>query len=222
MTTLVWDDSDALTYETGIRKGVLYTIERPPYWIFLPSFFSWKVSPWNGLISVAESEKDASLNEVFYDGRKTVNEKPNGVYEAKISALTIPHDFGSLLGESEARPGVSLTGQPKTRFNFTYQTLVGKTDYKIHIIWNALLTQTQGGYSTNGSTVTPTTFSWTLSTLPSTALASVDKPVSHLILDSRTIDPTFLSATEDILYGSALHDPYLPTQAEFTTALAEL
>jgi hypothetical protein len=56
-------------------------------------------------------------------------------------------------------------------------------------------------------------FSWEVTTTPVES-AVLDRPTSHLTIDSTAVDPADLAALEDILYGDSGSDPRLPTPDE--------
>lgn len=201
MTALVWDQVGERRYETGVDRGVLY----PP---------SGYAVPWNGLISVNETVS-REVKSYYVDGIKFLDHHVPGSYSAKLSAFTYPDEMDELIGTQEFVPGVFVHDQRSPRlFNLSYRTLVGNDvegldhAYKIHILYNLLAIPDDVTYSTNGESVEPQAFGWSISGTPAQMFGI--RPTSHISLDSRRIDSAMLETLEEILYGSDEEDPSLP------------
>lgn len=201
MTALVWDQVGERRYETGVDRGVLY----PP---------SGSAVPWNGLISVNETVS-REVKSYYVDGIKFLDHHVPGSYSAKLSAFTYPDEMDELIGTQEFVPGVFVHDQRSPRlFNLSYRTLVGNDvegldhAYKIHILYNLLAIPDDVTYSTNGESVEPQAFGWSISGTPAQMFGI--RPTSHISLDSRRIDSAMLETLEEILYGSDEEDPSLP------------
>jgi hypothetical protein len=202
MTALVWDQVGERRYETGVDHGVLY----PPSGVAVP---------WNGLISVNESVS-REVKSYFIDGIKFLDHHVPGSYSAKISAFTYPDEMDELGGTQEFSPGVFVHDQRSPRlFNLSYRTLVGNDvegldhAYKIHILYNLLAIPGDVTYSTNGESVDPQTFEWSIFGTPAQMFGI--RPTSHISLDSRRIAPAMLETLEETLYGTVGTEPSLPS-----------
>jgi hypothetical protein len=200
MTEIKWDEVGARRYETGVDRGVLY----------LPAGTA---VPWNGLTAITENvERD--VKSYYIDGVKYLDQQVPDAYSAKLEALTYPDEFDELLGVSEFGPGVFLHDQPGKSFGLSYRTLVGNDvegtefGYKLHILYNLTASASGTAMSTLGDTVSPATFSWSLTGVP--PAMSGARPTCHISLHSAGIDPGLLSTIEDLLYGTATVDPALP------------
>ncbi len=81
--------------------------------------------------------------------------------------------------------------------------------YKIHLLWNLTAIPATKTYQTLSMDVAPEEFEWSLTSVPE----EIDhhRPTSHMILDSRRIDPSLLEDIESFLYGDEDTDPMLPT-----------
>ncbi len=211
MTTMTWADPSARTYESGVEKGVIRSK-------------SGLIIPWNGLISVQETEEEASVTDTYFDGVKIESEKPRGFFTAQIVGVELPSQFDDehlILGRAireiqgfvDIRPGFYLTGQNKREFDFSYQTLLPDGDYKIHLVWDARVVVSTTGSLSLGDTVQVETFTWAIRATPPRG-ADGYLGSAHYVIDSRKIDPTVLSAVEDYLYGTESTFPYFPTQEE--------
>jgi hypothetical protein len=205
MSALVWGRIEDRRYESGVHKGVLYSL-------------TGEVTVWNGLISVEESEEGSEVEEVFFDGVKYHMERTPGFYQADVTAYGFPMQFRSALGEVSPRSGFTLTGQERTPFHFSYQTLVGESDYRIHVVYNAFAIPTQKGVSTEQNTPTPSNLKWKIAAIPPEL--ETHRPSSHIVVESRLTEPSVLSDLENALYGTESTDPYLPDLSDLVAIYA--
>jgi hypothetical protein len=205
MTALVWDQVGDRRYETGVDHGVLYLA-------------SGSAVPWNGLISVNEIVS-RETKPFYIDGIKFLDHKVLSAYAAKLSAFTYPDEMDGLVGTQEFTPGVFLHDQRCSEFfHLSYRTMIGNDvdgidhGYKIHVLYNLMAVLGDTTLGTIGETAVAQAFEWTIFGTPSQA--SGIRPTSHISLDSRRIDPEMLTTLEELLYGSDVEDPDLPTVAE--------
>ena len=186
MARLTWDSIGERFYFVGLDRGVLY----------LPSVAGGGPKPF------------------YLDGIKYLNVSGSEEFEATINAYTYPDEFLECDGTAEVRPGMFLTQQPRVEFGLSYRTLVGNDvdgidhAYRIHILYNALASPSPWVNKTIDSAVDPGTFGWDVTTRP--AETEGYKPASHVILDSRDLQPEHLSIIEDILYGTDEDPARLP------------
>jgi hypothetical protein len=202
MTALVWDQVGERRYETGVDRGVLY-----------PS--TGVAVPWNGLISVNEIVS-REVKPYYIDGIKFLDHHVPGSYAAKLSAFTYPDEMDGLIGTQEFSPGVFVHDQRSPKlFNLSYRTLVGNDiegldhAYKVHILYNLLAVPGDSTYTTNGESVEPQAFEWSIYGTPAQMFGI--RPTSHISLDSRRIDTAMLETLEAQLYGTEDADPSLPS-----------
>jgi len=87
--------------------------------------------------------------------------------------------------------------------------------YKLHIVYNALVSPSQLSRESIAESTEPTNFSWNITTRP-VAMSGYSQS-AHIIIDSRDIHPITLAAVEDVLYGTASTPPRIPTLAELIT-----
>lgn len=192
MTRLVWDDPKERVFETGVDRAVLY----------LPNADG---VPWNGLTSVSDSPDGGTVKSYYVDGIKYLNVTTGANYKATLTALTYPQDFESRQGNLEMYDGLFATAQPHKEFSLSYRTKIGDgisgedAGYKIHLIFNAMVSPLQSNYKTIGSSVDPTPFSWDIVAVPSFVPGM--KPTAHLVIDSRSMNANTLSSIETLLYG---------------------
>lgn len=209
MTRLTWGASGERFYETGLDRGVLYPEGDTPG------------VPWNGLSSVTKKASGGESQGYYLDGIKYRNISAFEEFEATMEAFTRPAEFAPCEGVVPVATGLFVTHQPKQTFGLSYRSLIGNdiedTDlgYKIHLVYGAIATAGDRSNSTINSDLEINTLTWDIATL-APQLAN-RKPTAHLIVDSRTTDPTLLIELEDILYGSLTLIPSLPTPTEMVT-----
>ena len=205
MPRLSWDAVGERFYEIGVDRGVLYPTDELGV-------------VWDGLISVSETPSGGAAKPFYLDGLKFANIAAAEEFEATIVAFGSPLEFSVCDGVSRIQNGLLVTNQPRKSFGFSYRSNLGNdtegTDhaYKIHLVYNALAAPSQRANNTINDSVNPSTFSWSITTLPPSIIGY--KSTAHLVIDSRYIDPGILSDIEDILYGSAAAIASLPTPDE--------
>jgi len=216
MAKLVWDKTGERFYETGVKKGVLYPQG--------PGGTYPKGVAWNGLISVTESPSGAEVTPIYADNIKYVNLISAEEFGATIEAYTYPDEFAQCDGSAEIAKGVMIGQQSRKPFGLSYVTTLGNDvdgddyGYKIHIIYGALASPSEKGYSTINDSPEAITFSWEITTTPVEVTGY--KPTACVTIDSTKVDPATLAALEEILYGSDEgSDPRLPLPDEIIALL---
>lgn len=205
MSRLTWNTPGTRFFEAGVDQGVLYIDADPGV-------------PWIGLTSVEETPTGAEAQAYYIDGMKYLNVSTAEEFEATIGAFTYPLEFSQCDGTAQIRMGLFFGQQPRKPFGFTYRTKVGNDiqgvdhAYKIHLVYNALATPAQRSLSSFSDSVEASDFSWELTT--KARLVPGFAPTAHVIVDSRYTNAFAMSAIEDILYGSDLNVPRLPTPEE--------
>lgn len=204
MTRLNWDAVGERFYEAGIDRGVLY-LNDIGY-------------AWPGLISVAESSSGGEAKPYYMDGYKYVNVAAAEEFQATITAFSSPPEFAICDGMGLVHTGLIATQQRRRPFSFSYRTLIGNDiegvdhGYKIHLVYNALAAPANRSNNTLGENSSPSTLSWALTTLA--PKASGIRPTAHFVIDSRTTPSEVLESVEDILYGTDVLTPTIPTVPE--------
>ena len=202
MTKLSWNESGSRFYEAGVDHGVFYPQVGPGI-------------PWNGLVSIKESESEANQHITYIDGQKIRTQLQLGVFVADLSAYTYPLEFEEYDGLS----GLELSAQPQRTFHLSYRTMNGNDidgldyGYKVHLVFNALASPVRRDYTTLDDTLNPLAFTWNLTTTP--VFVPGARPASHFVIDSTTIYSDSLAALEDILYGTGDTSATFPTIEEF-------
>lgn len=202
MPRLSWDGVGERLYETGVDRGVLYVSDAPGV-------------AWPGLISVDESPSGGEAKPHYIDGVKYLNISAAEEFEATLNSFYSPVEFGPCDGVVSVQNGLFATQQPRKQFGFSYRTKVGNDvhgsdyAYKIHLVYNALAAPSSRNNSTLGDSADPSTFSWAITTLPPSITGY--KRTSHLVIESRSTDPTILANVEDVLYGDDSDAASLPS-----------
>lgn len=210
MARITWDSPGSRVFELGVDRGVLY-----------PSFSTTGVA-WNGLTNVTHEPTNGDIKEYYLDGRKFYQEPSNQEFGLTIEAFTYPDEFAECEGTIFGENGLGFDLQPPQPFGLSYRTRVGDDldlnalGYKIHLIYNALTTNSGESYDTIGADMNPVSFSWTASTLSpyGSPVGSGYKPTSHIFIDSKKTNPLILKDVENILYGTESTAPRLPTPAQ--------
>jgi hypothetical protein len=209
MTTVVWHNLDDIWYEAGLDRGVLYPTDHVGV-------------PWNGLVSVEESEEDSEVFEFYYDGVKRSQHNTSGTFTGSIEALTYPDEFLEFDGAApiENVSGIFLDQQQKRTFHLSYRTLLGDTGeglasgYRIHILYNLMTEPRSNNRETLTDEISPNLFSWDVKSVP--MVLSGYRPTAHVIIDSTKTYPDKLQIIEAILYGTSESSPRVITLDELS------
>lgn len=203
MAELVWDGVGERTYQSGVDRGVLYPHDA-------------SAVVWNGLTSV-EEDTETELSSYYIDGVKFLENLAPGEFSGKLSAFTYPDELDRLLGVVEVASGLSFHEQPPQSFDLSYRTRIGNdadadAGYRIHILYNILAQPDSREFNSLSDKSDPTEFSWSLTGTP--PLIGGYRPTVHVSIDSTKTDPDVLQAIEDILYGSDVAQPRMPSVSE--------
>lgn len=222
MAVLNWDAEGERLYQTGVDHGVLY-----------PKDSSTGTYPqgyvWNGLTTVTASPSGAEVSDTYADNIKYLSLLSAEDFGLTIEALMYPDEFEPCLGHTVVN-GVVVSQQKRTRFGFSYRTLIGNdvdgTDYgyKLHLVYNCLAGVSEEAAATVNDSPEAPTMSWEISTLPVTLTSTnssgdVYRPTAHIEIDSTKADATLLATLEEALYGTASTEAYLPTIDQVITML---
>jgi hypothetical protein len=145
---------------------------------------------WGGLISVEESEEDGGFYISYVDGQKFMREKASNGFSAKVESLSPP-----------------IKIDKSYSYGFSY-----RTEDDLHLIYNAQFQALSHTFSTLNETTPELKFGWDVSTKP--ALVERMHPTSHLIVNLKDAYPGAIAALEDVLYGTDVTTPRLPTFLE--------
>lgn len=212
MARLVWDASGSRRHDFGLDRGVLYA-NNTGY-------------AWPGLISVEEHSSGGDVESFYIDGIKYGEISTIPDFEATIKSYGFPSYFALVDGTIEMRSGLFAYGQPPKRFAFSYRTLMsndnGTAWYKIHLIYNAASSGSPQSHTTMNDQSDIEEYTWDISTIPSAFSGGwwAGTPTAHLMINSERADPTKLAAVEDLLYGTDVLAPRMPTITEMMSLLA--
>lgn len=222
MAVLTWDQVGEKTYETGVKKGVLYPQASGGTY---PTGVAW-----NGLTSISESPDGGDANDIYADDIKYLVLRGVENFGGTIEAYTYPDEFAECDGSAALATGVTIGQQPRKTFGLSYVTTVGNDTeldnhgYKIHLVYGASASPSERSYETINDSPEPIQFSWEYTTVP--VPVAGHKATSCVIVDSTKFPPTQtgeknekLKALEDVLYGTAQNEPRLPLPDEVKALL---
>lgn len=218
MAALVWDATGKHFYETGTDHGVLYPMAASG------EEYAAGVA-WNGLTGVTESPSGGEPTAIWADNIKYLNLYSAEEFGATIEAYTAPDEFAECDGTAQIAAGVTISGQKRKSFGFSFRSLIGNDvksndyGYKLHLIYNAMASPSEKGYTTVNDSPEAMTLSWTVTTTP-VAVGGNYKPTSHIVIDSNKVDAAKLAQLEEMLYGSATGSPTLPSPAQVIAMFA--
>lgn len=204
MTRLTWGAVGQRLYEIGVDRGVLYIGDAGV--------------PWDGLVSVDEAPTGGDARAYYVDGVKYLNLASREEFEATISAFYSPAEFDVCDGSTVLQPGLSVTQQRRQVFGLSYRTKVGNDvdsmehGYKIHLVYDAMAAPSGRAYSTITESPEAPLLRWAITTKPIFIPGAMRS--AHLIIDSTSAPAAALLDLEDLLYGSDINPPTLPTPAE--------
>lgn len=213
-----WDKDTERFYETGVKRGVLYTKTGAD------GKYADGVA-WNGLTAVTESPSGAEANPLYADDIKYLNLVSAEEFGGTIEAYTYPDEFAVCDGSASLAAGVYAGQQKRSEFGFSYVTTVGNdTDgidhgYKLHLVYGALAAPSEKAYATINDSPEAITFSWEFTTTPAKVNKEGIKPTACITIDSRKADKTKLAALEAILYGSGETPAKLPLPDEVISTM---
>ena len=220
MAVLQWDQIGERRYETGVDHGVLYKPNALGVYDFGVA--------WNGLTNVTETPSGAESNPQYADNIKYLNLLSAEDFGGTIEAFTYPREFEEYDGVSIVN-NVRLGQQSRKPFGFSYRSLIGNDvegteyGYKINLVYGALASPSEKARTTVNDSPEATTFSWEVTTTPvpvGTIGGTTYKPTAFLSIPSVDVDPSNLTALEEILYGTVGTDPRLPMPAEVISLFA--
>lgn len=230
---LQWDKVGEHFYETGVDQGVLYVQKNDGTYN--------KGVNWDGLTSVDESPEGAEANDVYADNIKYLTMISAEKFKATINAYQSPEEFDACDGAASLGTGVTVSGQSRRAFGFSYRTRLGNDiegdDYGeiVHLVYGLKASPSQRTRSTVNDSPEATELSWEVNSTP-IATKAVDpdtgkqlKPVSHLMINSKKTDPTKYQQLLDLIYGTddgedvytEVQDPTPDTYSEPITPTGE-
>lgn len=209
MAKLLWDQIGERTYETGVDRGVVYPQVGGAY----PAG-----AAWNGLTAVNLSPSGAEPSPLYANNYKYLNLMSVEELSGTIEAYTFPDEFAECDGAKELAPGVKIRQQSRKPFGLSFRTLIGndtegtKHGYKITLVYGCLSSPSEQSNATVNDSPEAKTMSWSFTTTP----VEVEgfEPTASIEISSLDVEPAKLKALEDVLYGTADEEAYLPLPAE--------
>lgn len=205
MVRVDWAKVGERVFEAGIDRGVLYVDGNSGV-------------PWVGLVSVNKQQSGGEAKPNYLDGVKIGNRTSPEQFEATIEAYTYPLEFELCDGTHRVDNGLRITQQRRKSFGMAYRSKVGNDvdglahGYKLHILYNLKAQPSDRGYQTLTDASEPAVFSWKVTSRAVQILGH--RPTAHFIVDSRDVPSSLLQTLEDILYGTELINPVLPSPGE--------
>lgn len=211
MSALVWDDTGDKKFETGTKNGVLFVMNTD-------GTYGNGVA-WNGLTAVTESNSGAEETALWADDIKYATMRSAEEFGLTIEAYQCPPEFYICDGSAElvANSGVTLGGQTRRGFGFSYVTTVGNDvagrdyGYKIHLVYGCSASPSERSYQTINDSPDAMTLSWEVTTTP--VNVPNFKPTAHIVIDSTLADSAKLTAFKETLYGGSNTESTLPLPA---------
>lgn len=193
---LEWDETGSKKYETGLDRGVLYTLADT-------GNYNPGVS-WEGLTSVNENPTGSEPQKFYADNIVYANILSAEEYGATIEAYTYPDEFEECDGSATLATGIYIGQQPRRKFGFAYRTKIGsdvnpELGYKIHLVYNCLASPSDKNHETINDNPDLIQMSWEVSTDP--IKVTGHKPTAVLTIDSTKVSAENLKILEDTLYG---------------------
>ncbi len=218
-----WDGAGEKVFELGVDHGVLYNPTAGVY--------STGVA-WNGLVNVNESPSGADNNKFYADNIEYGAIRAAETFGGTIECFTYPDEFKPCNGEVVIAPGVTGNQQTRQPFGLSYRTKIGNDtqgiDFgeKIHLVYGATVSPSERQHQTMNESPEAETMSFEFECTPVKTNFS-DKPMSHITIDSRTVNETKFAAFKQIIYGTpadtdnntAAVEPRLPLPDEVKTLL---
>ena len=217
MAKIAWDETGKRLYETGVDRGVIYTLDET-------GAYKGGAEAWNGLTAVNHNPSGAEATPLYADNIKYLELTSAEEFGYTIEAYTYPDAFAACNGEAELVPGVKAAQQARKAFGLSHRTLLGNdvknTDYgyKLHLIYGSKAAPSAKDYATVNDNPEAITMSWECTTTP-VAVPNF-KPTAHIEIDSTKVDAEKLKALEDILYGTESGEAYLPLPEEVISILS--
>jgi hypothetical protein len=179
MARLIWDSN----YEVGVDRGVYYPKNAPG-------------ESWNGLVAVTETPESEERSR-YLEGMKIQSYRQIEEFSGSIEAFTYPESLEDTFAKHQRRRS----------FGMSYRVMT-KDSYKIHLIYNVMLSPSDASYVQED----PGTFKWDFTTSPMPVPDA--KPSAHLVVEVDTAYTWVIDALENMLYGSDTTGAYLPSPAE--------
>jgi hypothetical protein len=203
MAVLQWDESMLKFFENGVSKPVLFAHD-PDTDVPEPGV------AWEGLISVTEKPTGAEVTKLWANNSEYAQLVSREEFEGTLEAYTYPTDLNRAMGvATEGHVGLLIPQQSRSRFSLSYQTQIHSdgggenVGYQIHILYNLRLKPSERAATTVNESPEALTFSWDFTSKAEAFTNDDYRPVSKVVIDSRTAPALVLDQIEEALYGTA-------------------
>lgn len=215
-----WDKQGKRFYEIGCDRGVFYPLVETA-----PGSGTYKYDngeAWSGLSNVTLKPEGGDVNDIWADNMKYLSIRAAEKFGATIECYTYPDGFKKCNGEEEVVPGVTINGQTRSTFGFSYRSRIGNDvkgndyGYKIHLIYNATASPVETSHGTINDSTDIDAMSYDIETtgLPVIYPGNDNlKATSHIEIDSTKVTAEQLAAFEQILYGTPADSTTEPATA---------
>lgn len=206
-----WDQVGERFYEIGVDRGMFYPLEA--------SGSYGNGEAWSGLSNVTNKPEGADVNDIWADNMKYLSIRAAEKFGATIECYSYPDGFKACNGEQEAVSGVTVSGQTRKAFGFSFRSRIGNDTvfqdygYKIHLIYNATASPVERSYGTINDSTDVDAMSYDVETTGVKLTTKVNgeelKPTSHIEIDSTKFKTTaakaVLAAFEEKIYGKVVY-----------------
>lgn len=214
-----WDQVGERFYEIGVDRGMFYPLSDQGTYN--------NGEAWSGLSNVTNKPEGADVNDIWADNMKYLSIRAAEKFGATIECYSYPDGFKACNGEEEVVTGVTVSGQTRKAFGFSYRSRIGNDikfqdyGYKIHLIYNATASPVEKSYGTINDSTDVDAMSYDIETtgIQTGTVNGIEyKPTSHIEIDSTKVDATLLTTFEETIYGVAGGaSPRMPLPAEVFT-----
>lgn len=158
MSTMVWDETGARYFETGVSRGILFPMTGPGV-------------PWNGLVAVNIDPVGGEAEPYYFDGVKYMERMLAEEFQATVQALHTPKEFEPCEGVRTETFGMKTYFHKRDKFNMAWRTQVGNdldqnAGYKLHIAYNCMVQPAAKAYQTIADTTALNPRSFVITTTP--------------------------------------------------------
>ena len=203
-----WNLPKDKIFETGIDHGVLYIDD--------------VAVPWNGLVSATIQPNGGETVSYYLDGVKRLNHSEAEDFEGELEAYTAPREFLACDGQELLARGFYSHQQYRKPFSMIWRTIIGngimgiKFAYKIHILYNAVVSPSNPKYETLSDDSEPEALTWTVTASPVSTSGGFS---SYFTLNSQEVGEAKMREIESILFGSADIEAQLILPDEIATMI---
>jgi hypothetical protein len=212
-----WDKVGKRFYEIGCDRGVFFPLKKNAD---TEEYEYVDGEAWSGLSNVTLKPEGGDVNDIWADNMKYLSVRAAEKFGATIECYTYPDGFKACNGEAEVVTGVTINGQTRSTFGFSYRSKVGNDTeghdfgYKIHLIYNATASPVETSHATVNDSTDIDAMSYDIDTTAinvGTVNGIEYKPTSHIEIESSKFADTAakakLLAFEKILYGTPASTP---------------